>query len=41
MELSNLIFANGGDRTNTTTPEYEIYGDYPNVKFVFGVGGKQ
>lgn len=36
----NLIFANGGDRTNTTTPEYKIYGDYPNVKFVFGVGGK-
>lgn len=36
----NLIFANGGDRTNTTTPEYKIYGDYPNVKFVFGVGGE-
>jgi mannose-6-phosphate isomerase-like protein (cupin superfamily) len=36
----NLIFANGGDRTDTTTPEYKIYGDYPNVKFAFGVGGK-
>jgi cytidyltransferase-like protein len=35
-----IIFANGGDRTNFTTPEYEIYGDHPNVEFVFGVGGK-
>ena len=35
-----LIFANGGDRTNTTTPEYKIYGDMPNVEFAFGVGGE-
>ena len=35
-----LIFANGGDRTNTTTPEYKTYGDMPNVEFVFGVGGE-
>jgi len=35
-----IIFANGGDRSNTTTPEYEIYGDLPNVEFVFGVGGE-
>jgi len=35
-----IIFANGGDRTNTTTPEYKIYGDYPDVEFVFGVGGE-
>jgi D-beta-D-heptose 7-phosphate kinase/D-beta-D-heptose 1-phosphate adenosyltransferase len=34
-----LIFANGGDRTNTTTPEYATYGDMPNVEFAFGVGG--
>jgi D-beta-D-heptose 7-phosphate kinase/D-beta-D-heptose 1-phosphate adenosyltransferase len=34
-----IIFANGGDRTNTTTPEYETYGDHPDVEFVFGVGG--
>lgn len=34
-----LIFANGGDRTNTTTPEYVTYGDHPNVEFAFGVGG--
>ena len=36
----NIIFANGGDRTNTTTPEYKIYGEYPSVKFAFGVGGE-
>jgi D-beta-D-heptose 7-phosphate kinase/D-beta-D-heptose 1-phosphate adenosyltransferase len=34
-----LIFANGGDRTNTTTPEYATYGDMSNVEFAFGVGG--
>jgi len=34
-----LIFANGGDRTNTTTPEYKTYGEYPNVEFAFSVGG--
>ncbi len=34
-----VIFANGGDRTNTTTPEYITYGDHPQVEFVFGVGG--
>ena len=35
-----LIFANGGDRTNTTTPEYATYGDHPSVNFAFGVGGE-
>ena len=35
-----VIFANGGDRTNTTTPEYATYGDMPKVEFVFGVGGE-
>ena len=35
-----IIFANGGDRTNTTTPEYKLYGDHPNVEFAFGVGGE-
>ena len=35
-----IIFANGGDRTNTTTPEYTTYGDHPQIKFVFGVGGE-
>lgn len=35
-----IVFANGGDRTNTTTPEYKIYGNDPQVEFVFGVGGE-
>ena len=37
---TKVIFANGGDRTNTTTPEYETYGNMPYVDFVFGVGGE-
>jgi len=36
----NIIFANGGDRTNTTTPEYKIYHDFSNVEFAWGVGGE-
>ena len=35
-----VVFANGGDRTNTTTPEYKLYGDHPDVHFAFGVGGE-
>jgi len=35
-----IIFANGGDRTNTTTPEYEIYHDFAKVEFAWGVGGE-
>jgi cytidyltransferase-like protein len=35
-----LVFANGGDRTNTTTPEYAAWGDHPDVEFAFGVGGE-
>ena len=34
-----IVFANGGDRTDYTTPEYKIYGDHSKVEFVFGVGG--
>ena len=37
--VDNVVFANGGDRTNTTTPEYATYGNYPSVEFAFGVGG--
>ena len=35
-----IIFANGGDRTNTTTPEYATYGDHPQIEFAFGIGGE-
>jgi mannose-6-phosphate isomerase-like protein (cupin superfamily) len=32
-----IIFANGGDRTDQNIPEMQVVDD--NVKFVFGVGG--
>ena len=35
----NIIFANGGDRGNTNTPEYEKFKDDNRVKFMWGVGG--
>jgi mannose-6-phosphate isomerase-like protein (cupin superfamily) len=35
-----LVFANGGDRTNTTTPEYIAYKDHLDVEFAWGVGGE-
>mgnify|MGYP002621253325 FL=1 len=35
-----IIFANGGDRTDGTTPEFKIYGDMPRIEFKFGVGGE-
>ncbi|OUU18507.1 MAG: hypothetical protein CBC05_02150 [Crocinitomicaceae bacterium TMED45] len=37
MSFDQLIFANGGDRTDENTPEELTYKD--NVKFVYGVGG--
>ena len=38
--FGKLIFANGGDRTNNTTPEFQVYGNTHWVHFVFGVGGE-
>ena len=35
-----VIFANGGDRNDTTTPEYKLYSNYPWVQFEFGIGGE-
>ena len=34
---SKIIFANGGDRTKENIPEMD---EWPNVDFVFGVGGE-
>ena len=34
-----VVFANGGDRVNTNTPEYAVYGNHPDVDFQFKVGG--
>jgi cytidyltransferase-like protein len=35
-----VVFANGGDRTNKTTPEYATYGNTPDVEFAWGIGGE-
>ena len=35
-----VIFANGGDRHMTTTPEYTTYKDCKDVAFAFGIGGE-
>ena len=37
---TNVIFANGGDRTKENIPEMKQWGDNPNVEFIFGVGGE-
>ena len=37
--VKELVCANGGDRSEHSTPEYERFRDYPAVKFEFGVGG--
>ena len=34
-----VIFANGGDRHNENTPEYDLYNEDPRVVFRWGVGG--
>ena len=34
-----VIFANGGDRHNENTPEYDMYNEDPRVVFRWGVGG--
>lgn len=35
----SVVFANGGDRTNKTTPEYATFGDCQDVEFAWKVGG--
>lgn len=34
-----VILANGGDRTKSNIPEYQVYKDHPDVGFAWGVGG--
>ena len=36
---NNVIFCNGGDRKNGTTPEYEKWRGDPRVTFLWGIGG--
>jgi cytidyltransferase-like protein len=35
-----IIFANGGDRTNANIPEMEMLGEMTNLEFMFGIGGE-
>ena len=37
---SDVIFANGGDRTQDNIPEMEQFKDDSRVSFEFGVGGE-
>jgi cytidyltransferase-like protein len=36
---NQIIFCNGGDRTEKNIPEMEVYKDNGEISFVFGVGG--
>jgi len=38
--VDNVVFANGGDRIKTNSPEYTTYRNYPSVEFAWGVGGE-
>lgn len=38
-ETTTVVFANGGDRNNGTTPEYEMYKNTYGLEFAWGVGG--
>jgi cytidyltransferase-like protein len=37
---TKIIFANGGDRVNSNSPEVDTYSDTPWVEFAWGVGGE-
>jgi cytidyltransferase-like protein len=37
-KTDQIIFANGGDRSSLSTPEFEMYQKEPNLQFVFDVG---
>lgn len=39
-EHTTIVFANGGDRTNGTTPEYEMYKNAYGLEFAWGIGGE-
>ena len=40
LGAKQILFANGGDRAATNTPEQTLYGDNSRVEFVWGVGGE-
>lgn len=37
----SVLFANGGDRTSVSTPEYNTFKNRTDVAFAFGVGGSE
>lgn len=37
---TTIVFANGGDRNNGTTPEYNMYKNQYGLEFAWGVGGE-
>ena len=37
---TTIVFANGGDRNNGTTPEYKMYKHQYGLEFAWGVGGE-
>lgn len=39
-QSDTIIFANGGDRNNGTTPEYNMYKNTYGLEFAWGVGGE-
>lgn len=40
LGAEHIVFANGGDRGSSNTPEQDAYKYTPNIEFVFGVGGE-
>lgn len=38
---TTVVFANGGDRNNSTTPEYEMYKNTYGLEFAWNVGGSK
>jgi len=39
--LADIIFANGGDRTENNTPEFTHFKDHDRVRFEYNVGGSK
>ena len=37
--FDDVLFANGGDRTQDNIPEIDVFDKDPRVQFAFGVGG--
>ena len=40
LGAEHIVFANGGDRGTSNTPEQHDFRHTPNIEFVFGIGGE-